>query len=64
MMDQKYKKCEKCDGTGFIKYETKYCEQCKGKKCIMCNSTGYEKMPWDLCDKCCGDGFTIDRTNK
>jgi DnaJ-class molecular chaperone len=53
------KPCMKCEGTGFLKYETKICETCNGIKCIMCNSTGYEKMPWDLCDKCYGDGYFI-----
>ena len=58
------KRCDKCVGTGFLKYDVKYCETCKGIKCVMCNSMGYDKMPWDLCDNCCGDGyFIVNRTN-
>jgi len=53
---KKKTQCKKCKGSGFIKYELKYCETCNGIKCIMCNSTGLEKMPWDLCDICYGDG--------
>ena len=57
------KRCEKCKGTGFIKYTLKVCETCNGIKCIMCNSTGLEKMPWDLCDVCYGDGTITVHTN-
>ena len=56
MFSKKNTQCKKCKGSGFIKYELKYCETCNGIKCIMCNSTGLEKMPWDLCDICYGDG--------
>ena len=56
MCSKKKTQCKKCKGSGFIKYELKYCETCNGIKCIMCNSTGLEKMPWDLCDICYGDG--------
>jgi len=53
------KPCDKCEGSGFLKYEPKLCETCNGLKCIMCNSTGLEIMPWDLCNKCLGDGYFI-----
>jgi len=51
--------CNKCKGTGFLKYEMKKCETCNGIKCMFCNNTGLEKMPWDLCDNCYGDGYFI-----
>lgn len=52
-------RCDKCDGSGFLKYEQKKCEICKGKRCVDCKSTGLQKMPWDSCDKCYGDGFFV-----
>lgn len=51
--------CNKCMGTGFLKYEIKKCEICDGKQCMFCNNIGLEKMPWDLCNKCYGDGYFI-----
>lgn len=49
-------RCQKCEGTGFLKYDPIICNICDGIKCMFCNNTGLERMPWDLCDKCCGDG--------
>ena len=48
--------CSLCKGTGFVKYEIKYCEGCKHYSRERDITTGLEKMPWDLCEHCYGDG--------
>lgn len=54
-------RCQKCTGSGFLKYEKELCKTCHGKKCVSCKSSGFEKMPWDLCYNCQGDGFFIKK---
>jgi DnaJ-class molecular chaperone len=59
MTESTQTRCNKCEGSGFLKYEKQKCETCKGNKCVDCKSTGFQKMPWDSCDNCYGDGFFI-----
>ena len=56
MESKKVVQCEKCKGSGFIKYEIKVCNKCNISSRERDITTGLEKMPWDLCDLCHGDG--------
>lgn len=56
MDHKKVVQCEKCKGTGFLKYEIKHCDKCNISSRERDITSGLEKMPWDLCDKCNGDG--------
>jgi DnaJ-class molecular chaperone len=48
--------CPVCKGSGFVKYEIKFCEGCNHYSRARDITTGLEKMPWDLCEHCYGDG--------
>ena len=57
--------CPICKGSGFVKYEMKYCDVCKNSSRERDITTGKEKMPWDLCKYCYGEGeIEPPKTNK
>lgn len=56
-MNERKKRCEVCEGSGYEPAELIICSVCQGRKCARCVKNGGYKQLWlKTCTKCYGAG--------